>query len=215
VTTGSSVSFALGVTNTGLVPADVTLSDTLAPGLQLTGCAPANACTTQANGATLALGRLAGDAVQSASLTAVVDCSVANGTVLTSRASASFDGTDPTPEDDTATATITALNPAPTVSNVTVSKAILWPANNSLVAVNVGYAVNDNCAGSLCSLSVASSEPISEYGYDWTVVDGHNVLLRATRLGSGPGRKYTLTISCVDSGGASAVASASVLVQKP
>jgi hypothetical protein len=77
-----------------------------------------------------------------------------------------------------------------------------------MVDVTVSYDVTDNCPlppGS-CTLSVTSNEPVLGHGSghtspDWIVLDDHHVQLRAEREGPGNGRIYTITITCVDSGG--------------
>ncbi len=88
-----------------------------------------------------------------------------------------------------------------------------------MVNVTVSYDVTDNCPlppGS-CPLSVTSHEPVLGHGSghtspDWIVLDDHHVLLRAERMGNGNGRIYTITITCIDSGGVSSSDSVTVTV---
>jgi hypothetical protein len=87
---------------------------------------------------------------------------------------------------------------------------VLWPPNKKMWTVSVSYDVSDNCGGTVCGLDVTSNEGVA--GADWQVVDAHTVVLRADRAGKGPGRTYTIPITCRDSGGAVSTASASVLV---
>jgi hypothetical protein len=104
--------------------------------------------------------------------------------------------------------TTTVSNPPPTITGVSANPSVLWPPNHRLVDVTVSYDVTDNCPlppGS-CTLSVTSNEPVLGHGSghtspDWIVLDDHHVLLRAEREGPGNGRIYTITITCVDSGG--------------
>ncbi len=54
-----------------------------------------------------------------------------------------------------------------------------------------------------CTLSVESSDPINGTGDgdtepDWEILDGHHVRLRAERAGTGDGRTYTITITCLN-----------------
>ena len=97
--------------------------------------------------------------------------------------------------------------------------SVLWPPNHRMVNVTVSYDVTDNCPlppGS-CTLSVISNEPVLGHGSghtspDWIVLDDHHVLLRAERMGNGNGRIYTITITCIDSGGVSSSDSVTVTV---
>src|SRR5207249_10235787 len=47
---------------------------------------------------------------------------------------------------------------------------------------------------------------------DWIVLDDPHVLLRVERAGNGNGRIYTITITCVDSGGNSSSEQVEVMV---
>ena len=91
-----------------------------------------------------------------------------------------------------------------------------------MVDVEVAYNIIDNCSGNsgvTSSLSVTSNEPVSgtsegDLGPDWEIVDSHHVRLRAERGGSGNGRVYTITISCVDGNGNSTSKSLTVYVPR-
>ncbi|HEX5042337.1 MAG TPA: HYR domain-containing protein [Candidatus Polarisedimenticolaceae bacterium] len=93
---------------------------------------------------------------------------------------------------------------APVLSEVTVSRPLLWPPNHRLVDEEVLYTVQDTCDPSpSCALSVASDEPINGTGDgdaapDWIVLDAHHLQLRSERAGGGDGRTYTVTVSCED-----------------
>lgn len=208
--TGSSVDYTLSVKNTGLVAAaGVLVSDVLPSGLTFTGCVSAGACGTGPGGPTVAFSSLAGTATATATISATLSCAIADGTVVVNNAAAAFALADPNPADNAASAAITAVNPAPVVSGVSVDEPILWPPNKKMHTVTVSYAVADNCAGTVCTLDVTSNEGVAS---DWQVVDAHTVLLRADRNGNGPGRTYSIPITCKDSGGAVSVATATVLV---
>jgi 6-phosphogluconolactonase (cycloisomerase 2 family) len=100
---------------------------------------------------------------------------------------------------------------APVISGVSASPASLWPPNIELVPVTVDYSVAETCPGT-CVLTVASSEPDGTLP-EWEVIDSHHVMLRAERLGDGPGRVYTITITCTNNaGGLSSVHSVTVVV---
>jgi hypothetical protein len=47
---------------------------------------------------------------------------------------------------------------------------------------------------------------------DWQIVDAHHVNLRAERSGTGTGRVYTITITCTDGGGHTAMKNVQVTV---
>jgi uncharacterized repeat protein (TIGR01451 family) len=211
VVTGSTVDFTLAVTNTGLVPAaNVLVADVLPPALTPLSCAAAQgSCTVTTGGATFSLPTLAGTEQPSAVVSTRLACDVASGTVIVNQASASFALADPTPADNAASASITALNPPPTISGTAVDQPVLWPPNGKMEKVTVDYGVTDNCPGTTCSLAVASSEPAPGSAQ---IVDAHTVLLRAERNATGPGRTYTITATCVDSGAASSTAATTVLV---
>ncbi len=208
--TGSNVAYTLTVQNSGLVPASsVVVADLLPAGLQLVSCSSAGSCGTSATGPTITFPSLAGAASASAAITAKVGCDIADGTVIVNQASASFALSDPTPADNAASATITAVNPAPVVSGVSVDQPVLWPPNHKMKTVAVSYLATDNCGGTVCTLAVTSNEGSAS---DAQVIDAHTVALRADRDGNGPGRTYTIAISCKDSGGAVSVQNATVVV---
>ncbi len=213
VITGTDVEYTLTVSNTGLVPAaNVVVQDLLPAGLSLTGCVSTGVCGSGATGPTISIASLAGPQTQSATLSAKVGCAVADGIVISNQANAAFDLVDPTPDDNVSAVSITAVNPAPAISGISVDKPELWPPNGKMIPVHVNYGVSDNCAGTVCSLDVISSEAAAKGASLFQIVDEHNVMLRADRNGNGPGRTYSIPITCKDSGGALSVSSATVLV---
>jgi hypothetical protein len=116
------------------------------------------------------------------------------------------------------TVTVNDVEP-PTITGVSVDRPVLWPPNHKLVNVAVNYKVTDNCplSANSCTLSVKSNESINGTGdgntsLDWIILDAHHVQLRAERAGNGNGRIYTVTITCVDSGGNSSSRSVTVSV---
>jgi hypothetical protein len=116
--------------------------------------------------------------------------------------------------------TVTVVDTTPPVlSDVTVSRPLLWPPNHKLVNEEVSYTVEDTCDLSLtCALSVASDEPINGTGDgdvapDWIVLDAHHLQLRSERAGGGDGRTYTITADCEDDHGNAA--QDDVLVEVP
>lgn len=91
------------------------------------------------------------------------------------------------------------------IVDVSLSRDVLWPPNHKLIDVTVDYNTTNNCGPATCSLTVTSNEPTTGTGNgdtapDWEIIDEHHVRLRAERAGNGPGRVYTITITCSDSG---------------
>ena len=95
------------------------------------------------------------------------------------------------------TVTVADTTP-PSISDVMASPNILWPPNHKMVNVSINYNVTDNCtAQPACRIStVTSNEPIKNS--DYAILDAHHVKLTADRLGSGNGRIYTITVTCLD-----------------
>jgi hypothetical protein len=106
----------------------------------------------------------------------------------------------------------------PVVSAATVDKPSLWPPQHQMIPVTVDYTATDNCSVT-CTLSVASNEPINGLGDgdmapDWVIVDAHHLLLRSERSGTGSGRIYTITVTCVDPAGNTVTRTTTVKVPK-
>jgi uncharacterized repeat protein (TIGR01451 family) len=211
VTTGDDLTYTITVTNNGPDTAtSVTLTDNLPPETTFVSCSSTGGgvCGGSGNNRTVTFASLASGESETITFVANVNCSVADGTVISNTATVSSCAPDPDATNNSATATTTASNPPPTIANATADPSILWPPNHRMVNVTVSYDVTDNCPlppGS-CTLDVTSNEPVLGHGSghtspDWIVLDDHHVLLRAEREGPGNGRIYTITITCVDSGG--------------
>ena len=105
----------------------------------------------------------------------------------------------------------------PVISDVSVSPTSLWPPDHKMVDISVNFAAIDDCGTPACTLSVSSSEPSNGLGdgdtpVDVEIVNNHQARLRAERAQNGPGRAYTITITCVDRDGNSSSKTATVFV---
>jgi len=106
------------------------------------------------------------------------------------------------------------------MTGLTLSATQLWPPSHQMVDVNVGYASPDlGDAAPVCTLTLASNEPINGLGDgdtapDWEIVDAHHVRLRAERSATGTGRIYTIAATCTDASGNAAQKTANVSVTK-
>jgi uncharacterized repeat protein (TIGR01451 family) len=211
VTTGDDLTYTVTVTNNGPDPAtSVTVTDNVPAETTFVSCSSTGGgvCGGSGNNRTVTFALLPSGASGTITFVVNVNCSVADGTVISNTATASSSTPDPDPNNNSATATATASNPPPTITNATADPSTLWPPNHRMINVTVSYDVTDNCPvpfGS-CTLSVTSNEPVLGRGSgntspDWIVVHDHHVLLRAEREGGGTGRIYTTTITCTDSGG--------------
>jgi hypothetical protein len=120
---------------------------------------------------------------------------------------------------DTCTFVVTVKDVEPPVlKNVNVSTKILWPPNHKMKDIKVDYTATDNCPGIITSkLSVSSNQPLNGTGdgnteSDWTIVDEHNVQLRAERAGNGGCRIYSIKITSTDQHGNSRDSIVTVIV---
>jgi hypothetical protein len=83
---------------------------------------------------------------------------------------------------------------------------VIWPPNGQMVPIDVDATATDAISVPVCAVTtIVSSEPTTSRGRnagpDWLITGPLSVELRATRTGNGPGRVYTLTISCEDEAG--------------
>ena len=109
----------------------------------------------------------------------------------------------------------------PTISGVTVSPVVLWPANHRLILITIDYTTADESGVASCILSATSSEPDNgpddgDTSDDIRLIpgDAHHLWLRAERDGNGPGRIYTVTVTCTDECGNAASKTVSVAVPR-
>jgi predicted outer membrane repeat protein len=107
--------------------------------------------------------------------------------------------------------TVTVRYTSPiTIVSLTPTPASLWPPNHKMVNVIVAVRTSGGVGVTTCQITGAtSSEPDSGLGDGDTAGDigagnGLAISLRAERSGNGPGRIYTLTVSCSGAAGTSA-----------
>lgn len=209
VLTSSSVTYTLSIANSGPdTGINVVVGDSLPPGTTFVSCSATGGgvCGGSGNNRTATFPSLAANASETVTLTATLNCEVANGTIVGNTAVVGSLTSDPNPDNNTASVTVTASNPSPIITNVAANPLELWPPNHQMLDVTVNYNVSDNCGTPSCTLSVSSNEPINGTGDgdtapDWQIVNARRVRLRAERSGKGTGRVYTITITCRDSAG--------------
>ncbi|MFM9910405.1 MAG: hypothetical protein ACKVOW_13710 [Chitinophagaceae bacterium] len=118
------------------------------------------------------------------------------------------------------TFTVTVVDTTrPKISNISVDRNILWPADHSYQNIKVNYTVGDNCTLLQTYLQVQSNEPTSsneagDLAPDWQILDEHHVRLRKENLLNGNGRTYTIRIMTSDIWGNSRADSVTVTVPK-
>jgi hypothetical protein len=104
----------------------------------------------------------------------------------------------------------------PSLSGMPAAGCEIWPPNNKLVNVATVAALDGLSGPSSFNVTVASSEAAVP-GQPDTVIAGTGlapriISVRATRLGDGPGRTYTLSASATDRAGNATTATATCVV---
>jgi hypothetical protein len=114
----------------------------------------------------------------------------------------------------TGTVTVTPSGAGPVaISSLTAKPNVLWPPNHKLVPVTVTPNITGNCTAVTCKIvMVTSNEPITSK--DAVITGKLTVNLRASRMGRGNGRVYTITVECTDANG-NVVATKTVTVTVP
>jgi X-Pro dipeptidyl-peptidase len=112
----------------------------------------------------------------------------------------------------TSSLSLTIVDSAPPViASVTPSPDSLWPPNHKMVAVTISAAVTD--AADIAPVTRIVSVTSNEGGpADWQITGPLSLSLRATRLGEGSGRSYTITIESRDASGNVSTTTTSVVV---
>ena len=223
VEAGTAVSLQLTVSNGADTATDVALSAMLPAGLtwQSTTQPAGWSCTTTDGTVTCGASSFAAGAPVTFDITALVSCTVANGTVLTMPVAISSSAREAYAADNISVGSTVTSNSAPAITNVSASRTTLLPLY-VLVPVTVNYTATDNCGPVTSTLRVASDEPVTGRGQglagltspDWQVIDANHVRLRAERSASGDGRSYTITITSTDATGGASTAQVQVTVPR-
>ena len=131
-------------------------------------------------------------------------------------------GTDSRDAVSSCEATVTVVDTTPpSISSVTASPDVLWPANHKMVPVAVALTVTDACDVNVADgcriVSVTSNEPINGPGDgntdpDYQITGDLTLNLRAERSGMGKGRTYTIGVACADASGNSSTQAIAVTV---
>jgi len=127
---------------------------------------------------------------------------------------------DPDGEADTCTATITVNDcTGPAIAGVTTDPEMLWPPNHKMRRVKIDVGAVDACGAEYdCAVTaVRSSDAQSgldetDEPFDYEILGPDTVELRAERFGDGDGRRYTITVECIDGGGQTSHGETNVLV---
>jgi len=105
--------------------------------------------------------------------------------------------------------------PPPSISSLTATPNVLWPPNHKMVPVSVDISASDaSGVAPICQITaVSSTEGIQVPGEtDWIITGPRTVQLRAERDGSGPGRVYTISVTCTNAAGLTATKGVTVRV---
>jgi uncharacterized repeat protein (TIGR01451 family) len=209
--------------NTASASRTVSVVDTIAPTITLTGANPMTVeCHTSFTdpGATANDG-CAGNLTSAISATGSVNANVPGTYTRTYTVS---DGTNTT----TVTRTVNVVDTIPPTINLNGQNISFWPPNHSYKTVNVTdlvASVTDSCDTTLAVSSVVISKVTSDETEngdgdgntfnDIIIASGcKSVQLRAERNGSGNGRVYTITFKVQDASGNVTTATATVKVPK-
>ncbi len=118
------------------------------------------------------------------------------------------------PEVECATTVTARDRKPPKILSLKANPKVLWPPNHQLVPVKVTVQAVDSCGPVTCRIvSVHSSEPV-DAGPDWVITGDLTVLLRAERLGNGPGRTYKINVQCRDDAGNTSLGTTVVFVPR-
>ena len=100
----------------------------------------------------------------------------------------------------------------PTISGLTASPNVLWPASGKMVTVKIDVTVTDNSdPAPVCKITgVTANETLD--ASDWSLNGPLELDLRADRNGLGAGRVYSISVSCTNATQLSATSVVTVVV---
>lgn len=190
VTTGSSVTYTLTVSNAGPTSASgVTVTDDLPAALTFVSCASTGTgtCGSSGNHVTVTFPSLASGASQTITLVATLGCALANGAAVSNAATVSSATADPNGSNDTATASLTASNPPPAISCPAPVVLGNDPGRCS-AAVDPGAATAvDNCPGAAVvgvrgdGRPLTDPYPVGTTTITWTATDSGGAAASCTQ----------------------------------
>jgi hypothetical protein len=134
-----------------------------------------------------------------------------------------FTATDDSSNSSSCGTSVTVVDTTPPTITVSVTPTVLWPPNHRMVEINATVNVVDVCTAApvFVLTSITSNEPDNGKGDGDTDNDIQEAdfgtpdtrfKLRAERVGSGTGRRYTITYTATDGSGNTAIAVAVVTV---
>jgi uncharacterized repeat protein (TIGR01451 family) len=140
-TVSTSIRYDITVTNNGPEPVtSIVISDDLPSSLIFNGCGGPTNCFQAGNSITFTIGSLDVDASVTVSIFAVVNCSVADNTMIQNSAAVDSSALDLNPVNNSATASITAINP--TTSITPTSQSYSSGGGSGFIEVNRGANCN-------------------------------------------------------------------------
>ena len=101
-------------------------------------------------------------------------------------------------------------NESPELSEIRLTRNLLWPASNKMKKVGLIYDVKDN--GETYKTEVAVSSNATDGVKDWEIEDNRNLRLKASRLPDGSPRIFLITVTATDEAGNKTVRATSIAV---
>ncbi len=220
VSAGEQLTYTITIRNNGPSDASATVDDTLPPQLTFVSCnAPLGVCGGSGNARSATYANVAAGATRTLTLVATAKCNVADATVIVNSATVTSAKIDGDSSNDSASASTTVDNPAPTV-DATLATTMLWPNNHDLVNVGLAATADDGAcpAPATFQVLVFSNEddetpnpPHSPDAKDIGLVD---LRLRSERAGTGDGRVYLIIVRVSDGAGQTGFDAVTVFVPK-
>jgi len=123
-------------------------------------------------------------------------------------------------EQSSASVSLVIDSQAPVITSLSANPSVLRPPNHQMVLVTVNVTASDSSGPATCKITaVTSNESVNGLGDgdqepDWAIAGDLSVYLRAERAQNGPGRTYTITVTCTDLAGNSTNGTATVFAPK-